>query len=122
MPLVLASGPVAAASHRSAAALLAIPGFDRAGPVEVITPRLRRHRDSNHRVHRWRALPDHHLTVVEGIATTRVARTLVDLAGVLPQGRTVRAVDNYWRPAPSPSACCAPPSSTWPDRDARASP
>ncbi len=92
--LVLASGPVAAASHRSAAALLAIPGFDRVGPVEVVTPRPRRHRDSNHRVHRWRALPDHHLTVVEGIATTRVARTLVDLAGVLHPARTERAVDN----------------------------
>lgn len=92
--LVLASGPVAAASHRSAAALLAIPGFDRSGTVEVVTPRPRRHRDPNYRVHRWRALPDHHLTVVEGIATTRVARTLIDLAGVLHPGRTERAVDN----------------------------
>src|SRR5436305_4667285 len=44
--LVLASGPVAAASHRSAAALLEIPGFVRAGVVEVVTPRPRRHRDA----------------------------------------------------------------------------
>ena len=33
-------------------------------------------------------------TVIEGIVTTRVARTLVDLAGVVKPGRTERAVDN----------------------------
>lgn len=92
--LVLASGPVAAASHRSAAALLGIPGFDRAGPVEVVTPRPRRHRDPEYRVHRWRVLPPDHLTVIEGIPTTRVPRTLMDLAGVLHPARTERAVDN----------------------------
>jgi very-short-patch-repair endonuclease len=92
--LVLVCGPVAGASHRSAAALLAIPGFDRSGTVEAITPRPRRHRDPDYRVHRWRVLPDHHLTVVDGIRTTRVPRTLIDLAGVLHPSRTERAVDN----------------------------
>ncbi len=92
--LVLASGPVAAASHRSAAALLGIPGFERAGIVEVVTPRPRRHRDPHALAHRWRVLPPHHLTEVERIVTTRVARTLVDLAGVLHPARTERAVDN----------------------------
>ena len=92
--LVLASGPVAGASHRSAAALLAIPGFDRSGTIEVITPRPRRHRDPDYRVHRWRVLPYHHLTVVDGITTTRVSRTLIDLAGLLQPSRTERAVDN----------------------------
>jgi hypothetical protein len=92
--LVLASGPVAAASHRSAAALLQIPGFDRGGRIEVITPRPRRHRDPNGEAHRWRVLPDHHLTVIEGIPTTRVPRTLCDLAGVLHPARTERALDN----------------------------
>lgn len=91
--LVLAAGPEAAASHRSAAALLTIPGFDRAGAVEAVTPRPRRHRDREYRVHRWRTLPGHHLTVVDGIVTTRVPRTLVDLAGVLHPSRTERAVD-----------------------------
>lgn len=94
MTLVLASGPGAGASHRSAAALLGIPGFDRAGKVEAITPRPRRHRDPDYRVHRWRVLPEHHLIVVDGITTTRVGRTLVDLAGVLHPSRTERAVDN----------------------------
>ncbi len=90
---VLATGP-AAASHRSAAALLGIPGFDRAGLAEVVTPRPRRPRHPECRVHRWRILPEDHLTVVEGIPTTRVARTLVDLAGTLHPARTERAVDN----------------------------
>ena len=91
---VLAAGPSAAASHRSAAALLGIPGFDRRGRPEVTTPRARRHRASSAIVHRWRPFPSHHLTVIEGIVTTRVARTLIDLAGVVKAGRAERAVDN----------------------------
>ena len=92
--LVLASGPLSAASHRSAAALLGMPGFDRRGLIEVVTPRPRRHRDANGQVHRWRVLPDHHLTVIEGIPTTRVARTICDLAGVLHPAKVERALDN----------------------------
>jgi predicted transcriptional regulator of viral defense system len=91
---VLAAGPAAAASHRSAAALLGIPGFDRRGRPELTTPRLRRHRAASAIVHRWRPFPSHHLTVIDGIVTTRVARTLVDLAGVVKPGRIERAVDN----------------------------
>jgi len=92
--LALAAGPCAAASHRSAAALLAIPGFDRQGAPEVTTPRTRRHRCPGTIVHRWRPFPDDHLTMIDGIVTTRVARTLVDLAGVVHPRRTERAVDN----------------------------
>ena len=92
--LTFAAGPDAAASHRSAAALLGIPGFDRTGWPEVTTPRARRHRAPGTVVHRWRPFPEQHLTVVEGIVTTRVARTLIDLAGVLHPARTERAVDN----------------------------
>ncbi|HEX7275863.1 MAG TPA: DUF559 domain-containing protein, partial [Acidimicrobiales bacterium] len=44
--------------------------------------------------HRWRPFPEHHLTIVEGIVTTRVPRTLCDLAGVLHPGKTERAIDN----------------------------
>lgn len=92
--LTLAAGPAAAASHRSAAGLLGIPGFARSGVPEVTTPRSRRHRDPSTVVHRWRPFPEHHLTVIEGIVTTRVARTLVDLAGVVHPGRAERAVDS----------------------------
>lgn len=93
--LALAAGPDAAASHRAAAALLQIWGFRR-DIVEVTTPRPRRHRCHQQLgvVHRWRPFPAHHLTVIDGITTTRVARTLVDLAGIIHPGRTERAVDN----------------------------
>lgn len=94
MTEVLAAGPAAAASHRSAAALLHIPGFERRGQPELTTPRVRRRRTSAAVVHRWRPFPSHHLTVIDGIVATRVARTLVDLAGVVQPARTERAVDN----------------------------
>ncbi|HEX2046840.1 MAG TPA: DUF559 domain-containing protein, partial [Acidimicrobiales bacterium] len=90
--LTLAVGRGTAASHRSAAALLGIRGFA-PGVVEVTTSRPRYRRTPAGRVHRSRLLPGDHLTVVQGIVTTRVARTLVDLAGVLPAGRIERAVD-----------------------------
>lgn len=95
LAVALAAGPNAAASHRSAAALLSIPGFSR-DILEVTTPRTRRHRATERAaiVHRWRPFPDHHLTVIDGITTTRVARTLVDLAGVVHPKRIERAVDN----------------------------
>jgi len=92
--LVLAAGPSAAASHRSAAALLGIPGFSRHGVIEVVTTRALRNRTPGARVHSSRQLPSVHLTVVEAINTTTVARTLVDLAGMAHPRRTERALDN----------------------------
>ena len=94
MALTLAAGPDAAASHRSAAALLGIPGFRRRGAPEATTPRPRRHRRTDALVHRSRVLPAEHLTEIDGIPTTRVARTLIDLAGVLHPARVERAVDS----------------------------
>lgn len=92
--LAASAGGTAAASHRSAAALLGLPGFPRSGVCEVTTPRPRRHRGAEGICHRWRVLPEHHLTVVDAIPVTRVARTLVDLAGILHPQRVERAVDN----------------------------
>jgi very-short-patch-repair endonuclease len=95
MALTLVAGPNAAASHRAAAALLQIWGFERR-IVEVTTPRIQQRRPKyplGTIVHRWRPFPAHHLTVIEGITTTRVARTLVDLAGVIHPARAERAVD-----------------------------
>ena len=57
-------------------------------------PRASTHRPPGSILHRWRPFPEHHLTVIEGIVSTRVPRTLVDLAGVIHPGRTERAVDN----------------------------
>ncbi|MBW3667924.1 MAG: DUF559 domain-containing protein [Actinobacteria bacterium] len=91
---VLDAGEGAAASHRTAAALWRLPGFDLGAP-EV----SRLHGGDNEpielaKVHHPRLLPPHHCTVVEGITVTTPARTLFDLAGVLPPARTERAVDN----------------------------
>lgn len=92
MTLTLVSTP-AAASHRSAAALLRIPGFA-PGPLEVTTTRPLRHRTVDRVVHSSRILPGSHLAVIGGVPSTRAARTLVDLAGVLHPARVERAVDS----------------------------
>lgn len=94
MAATLAAGPGAVASHRSAAALLGIPGFSQVGRLELTTPRDRRRRRTDTTVHRALVLPATHIGVVKGVPCTRPARTLVDLAGVVPAGRTERAVDN----------------------------
>ena len=94
MTVTLAAGPAAVASHRSAAALLDLPGFRRLGLLEVSTPRAAKRRHPDATLHRSLWLPASHLSVVDGIPCTRVARTLVDLAAVLPPGRTERAIDN----------------------------
>lgn len=92
--LVLACGPGSAASHRAAAFLERVPGFWLPTP-EVTTPRARRHRTGDAIVHTSRALPAHHIVVVEGIRTTCLARTLFDIAGVLRNPEQVeRALDN----------------------------
>ena len=94
MAVTLAAGPDAVASHRSAAALLDLPGFRRLGSLEVTTPRAtkRRHPDATTHGSLW--LPGSHVSTVDGIPSTCAARTLVDLAAVLPPGRTERAIDN----------------------------
>ena len=91
------AGPHAVVSHRAAAALWGLPGFE-AGPVEILTP----HGRTNHRVpggavHESRRIPAHHVKVIDGLRVTSVARTLCDLAS-LPWGmhpkRLERAMDN----------------------------
>ena len=91
LALVLSAGSGAAASHRSAAALLGIPGFGRAR-LEVSTTRPRRNRCAC--IHSSRLLPASHLIVVDGIATTSVARTIFDLAAVVHPLRVERALDS----------------------------
>jgi predicted transcriptional regulator of viral defense system len=102
MAAVLAAGPGAALSHRSAAALW---DLRRGGPsrIEVSVGRQRRPR-SGITVHHV-PLPPDETTVVDGIPVTTVARTLLDLAGVLPQPQLERAIERAeaLRYADSPS-------------------
>jgi hypothetical protein len=80
MVATLSQGPAAVASHRAAARLWRL--FDREVRPEVTAPRhLRRLRDVI--VHESGKLPADHVTRVDGIPTTTVARTLIDLCAVL---------------------------------------
>ena len=89
MAAVLAAGPGAVLSHRSAAGLwdLRAGGLNR---IDVTAPRERRRPGIE--VHRARLAPDE-VTEVDGIPVTTVGRTLLDLAAVLPHPQIGRAVD-----------------------------
>jgi very-short-patch-repair endonuclease len=86
---VLACGPDAVLSHRSAGWLWAI--LPSARRIEVTSPRRRTAR-GDLAVHRSSELDDEDRTVLDEIPVTTVARTLVDLAEVLPEDRLARAV------------------------------
>lgn len=101
MAAVLDAGRGACASHRTAAGLWRLPGFhlhDR--EVSRLHGLDHEPLELGH-VHHPRLLPPHHCTVVDGIPVTTPARTLFDLAGLLPPGRTERALDNALAMSPS---------------------
>jgi very-short-patch-repair endonuclease len=101
MAAVLDAGTGAAASHRTAAALWGLTGFDLV-PPEVTRPYgVERFRPTLGRLHRTRLLPPHHVTTVDGIPVTTVARTLFDLAAVLHPGRTERVLDSAVAASPA---------------------
>jgi very-short-patch-repair endonuclease len=90
---VLACGEGAVLSHASAAALWNIRG-SAATVVDVTVPtRAGRGRRTGMRVHRTARLTGDEVTVHEGIPVTSVARTLLDLADVLPESALKRAID-----------------------------
>lgn len=78
---VLASGPGALLSHYSAGWLLGLIST-RPIPVHVTTPVPRKWRDAV-RIHRSETLCDADQTLEQGIPTTSIARTALDLAAVL---------------------------------------
>lgn len=80
MAAVLAAGPGAVLSHRSAAALWQL-GSDPARHVDVSVPRKLRGRSAVH-VHVTQLADDETMTV-DGIRVTTVARTLLDLGTLL---------------------------------------
>jgi very-short-patch-repair endonuclease len=90
MAAVLAYGPDAVLSHRSAAALWGIgPGFWK---IEVTTPGPRRSRKGI-QAHRAALDPDD-ITTKDGIPTTSVARTILDLARLMPAERLTRVIED----------------------------
>jgi very-short-patch-repair endonuclease len=90
---VLACGPGAVLSHTSAAAHWNIRQ-SAAATVDVTVPtRSGRKRRKGIRIHRSGRLSPHEVTVHEGIPVTTVARTLLDLADVLPDQALKRTID-----------------------------
>jgi hypothetical protein len=79
---VLAGGPGAARSHASAAAHLGLRP-SRASVVDVMVPRSGERARDGIRFHRPTIFGRQDVRVSDGIPTTTVARTLVDLAGVV---------------------------------------
>lgn len=88
---VLACGPDAALSHRSAASLWQVLEAED-GPIDVTVPRSNRRRPGL-RVHRSRVLRREDLRTVRGVPVTSPARTLLDLAEVARDRELERAVD-----------------------------
>lgn len=92
---VMACGSGAALSHRSAAAVWGLRP-NAAGRVEVTVPRERAG-VRGIQVHRTRMLDPADFTVKDGIPVTSVARTLLDLAGVLRTQDLLAAIDRAER-------------------------
>jgi predicted transcriptional regulator of viral defense system len=91
MAAVLACGPGAVLSHRTAAAAL---GLQRAGArIEVTVPSRSARRRSGLIVHRSPGLHPEDTTTVNGIPCTTTARTLLDLAAVASATELARAIE-----------------------------
>jgi very-short-patch-repair endonuclease len=93
---VAAGSGAAWASHRTAAALWELDGFDRR-MIEVLTVRGRRRKRRSWRVHESRTLRGVDLATVDGIPSTSVPRTLLDLVGVSHPFLVAKALDHACR-------------------------
>jgi hypothetical protein len=83
MAAVLAGGPQAVASHRSAARLHGLRDVPWYRP-EITVPTLDKPLHDGMHAHRTNRLDDLDVTVVDAVPVTTVARTLLDLGAVLP--------------------------------------
>jgi predicted transcriptional regulator of viral defense system len=92
MAAVLACGPGAVLSHRSAAALHGLRATSRAR-IEVTVPGRNRRRHDGVQVHRSTTLTVADVTTVDGIPVTTIARTVADLTDVLPERAVERVLE-----------------------------
>jgi very-short-patch-repair endonuclease len=86
----------AVASHASAAHILGLLTIRPVGPITWLTrPPTSRHGTHRHFgvLERAAPLPPGHVTVIDGIATTSIARTVVDLARLWPFGEGLAIAD-----------------------------
>lgn len=90
---VLACGPGAVLSHRSAAVLLRIlRRADDSAPVDVTSCRRHRGPRPGLRIHRTSRLEAEEIAEVQGVPVTSPARTILDLAGSVSARELERAV------------------------------
>ncbi|MBV9310260.1 MAG: DUF559 domain-containing protein [Solirubrobacterales bacterium] len=94
MAAVLAYGPEAVISHRTAAALHGLRPTDQR-KADVTLPTTRRGRRTI-RVHTAPLSPDE-ITTEDGIPATTVTRTIVDIASTLQRGQLLRVVEQAER-------------------------
>jgi len=92
MAAVLACGPGAVLSHRSAAALQELRDWGHT-KIEVTVPQRSARRHDGIKVHRSTTLTERDVTAVNNIPCTTIARTLLDLAEVVTPRRLERAFD-----------------------------
>jgi hypothetical protein len=88
---VLAGGPEAVLSHRSAAKLWGIRPDNRP-KVDVTIQSRGAHRRKGIDVHAVRHLDPRDVTKIDGIPVTTLPRTLLDLAEVVPKSQVIRAI------------------------------
>jgi hypothetical protein len=98
------AGGGAVASHRTAARLHGLDGFD-VDVVEVSVPGHRRGAPSAARVHRVAALGARDQIMVDGIPATTIARTLADLGCVASVRQVLKALDSARRNGVSTRWC-----------------
>jgi len=98
MAAVLHGGPSALASHRAAASLWQLDGFEPA-PLEISVKSGRR--IPGVIAHRRRADDDPPMVPIDGIPTTGMERTLLDVAAVVPLRLAGRALDDALRRGPA---------------------
>lgn len=96
MAAVLASGPEAVLSHRSAATLWELHRAD-SGPIDVTIPGRGGRGTRSIRSHLTRALDSEDIAVRDGIPVTSIARTVLDFAETEPRQRLRRALETAER-------------------------
>ena len=96
MAAVLACGPTAVLSHRSAGVMWELL-TTRQRRIDVTVPGTSRMSRPRIHVHRTRDLPAVEITSVDGVPITSVARTICDLAGVLGRRPLERVIEQAHR-------------------------
>jgi very-short-patch-repair endonuclease len=89
----LAPGAGAVVSHEAAAALHGMATFS-TGPVTVTVPHATSRIDHLATVHQSRRLYPEHITLIDGLRVTTVARTAIDLAAIYRRARMEIVVDD----------------------------